>query len=66
MSSFLTGRNNGGGHGVVGGDVFGRRGGGVGGGLLRGRGLVEMTGDEQLFAKLHMRFVELLREFSGR
>ena len=52
--SFLTGRN-------AGSDPFGRRSGGLG---LKGRGLVEMTGDDHLFAKLHMRFVELLQEVS--
>ena len=29
---------------------------------LRGRGLVEMTGDERVFAKVHMRFLECLQE----
>ncbi|KAL9125870.1 MAG: hypothetical protein Q9217_004983 [Psora testacea] len=52
--SFLTGRNSGA-------DPFGRRSGGVG---LKGRSLVEMTGDDHLFAILHIKFVELLQELS--
>ena len=52
-TSFLTGWN-------LGGDPFGRRSGGMG---LKGRSLVEMTGDDDLFAKLHIKFVELLQDF---
>ncbi|KAL9101950.1 MAG: hypothetical protein Q9163_002838 [Psora crenata] len=52
--SFLTGR-------VSRTDPFGHRVGAVG---LKGRGLVEMTGDETLFAQVHMKFIELLQELS--
>ena len=50
------GSQGGGGIGIGGGR-------GVGAGL-RGRGLVEMCGDKEVFARLHWSFVEMLKEFS--
>lgn len=49
------GSQGGGGIGIGGGR-------GVGAGL-RGRGLVEMCGDKEVFARLHWSFVEMLKEF---